>query len=445
MKLLKKVRKPLGAVLSLAMMLTLFMWNGVEAEAKIVESVTVSEVQKYDSGFLESFKLDYEVGYPESGAPSLSANSRVAVQTQQFVDDDFTDMGDYAREHSYTEWPASPEDCGFVAWGKVNGSENFIRPASGNTQSITVTFEDNAVDLNTTQTYYVYIWTNYNSETYPDAYVYEFTAGQGDDVISSTTPYTYYINMDSDSRNCKLYEDQGGTVEVPANRTLKYRDTIKCPYEGGIHIYLGEELEDTLSPIREPYTIPDGEYIYSISGDIANGFKLTLTRIAPGTTPVNPNPGDGGTPQPDNNNQNTSENTVDYTHTHNFQWIVTKQPTEKTDGCIALMCEGCGQIEATQPISYFNNVIYNVRNEIKNAPENGTVTIDNEFLRCFSDEMVEELIARPDLTVVVNFTDKGVNYSFTIPAGKAPTDGEEWYGYYYLGSVYGWTLIENVM
>lgn len=340
MKLLKNARRVLGAALSLVMILTMFMWNGVEAKAAIVESVAVSEVQKYDSGFLKSFKLDYHVGSPSFGASSGAADSRVAVQTQQFTNDDFTEFGDYAWSHSYTDWPDLPADCGFVAWSSVG---TFIRPATGNDHSITVTFEDNAVSLNTTQTYYVYIWTNYNSETYPDAYVYEFTAGQGD-------------------------------------------------------------------------------------------FTGT-------TTPPNPNPGDGVASQPDNNNQNTSQNG----HSHNYQWTVIKEATEKTDGCTALMCEGCGHIETKQPISFFNNIIYNVREEIKNASENGIITIDNEFLRCFSDEMVEELLARPDVTVVVNFTDKDVNYSFTIPAGKAPTDGQEWYGYYYLGSVYGWTLIENVM
>ena len=174
-------------------------------------------------------------------------------------------------------------------------------------------------------------------------------------------------------------------------------------------------------------------------GSELDAYKIVFTSYGPVNPPANP------TPNPGNNNQNTSENNKTYTHTHNFQWIVTTQPTEKTDGCNSLMCEGCGAVEATQPISYFNNITNNVMKEIKGAPENGTVTIDNEFLRCFSNEMVEELLARPDLTVVVNFTDKGVNYSFTIPAGKAPTDGQEWYGYYYLGSVYGWTLMENVM
>lgn len=351
MKLLKNTRRILGTVLSLVMMLTLFMWNGVEAEAAVVDQVSVSIVQKYDSGFLKSFKLDYYVGYPQYGAGSLSAQSRVAVHTQPFANDSFTEDGTYAGSHSYTGWVNAPEDCGFVAWGLVDGTETFTRPASGNDHSITVTFSDNAISLNTAQTYYVYVWTYYensNSNIYPDAYVYEFTAGQGD-------------------------------------------------------------------------------------------FTGTIT-------PSNPNPGDSSenTQQPDNN-QGTGENKKTYTHTHNFQWVVTKQPTEKTDGCNSLMCEGCGAVEATQPISYFNNITNNVIKEIKEAPEKGTVTIDDEFLRCFSNEMVEELLARPDLTVVVNFMDKGVNYSFTIPAGKAPTDGQEWYGYYYLGSVYGWTSIENAM
>ena len=94
-------------------------------------------------------------------------------------------------------------------------------------------------------------------------------------------------------------------------------------------------------------------------------------------------------------------------------------------------------------ISYYNNIVDHVIKATKNAPENGTITIEDEFLRCFSDEMVEALLARPDVTVDINFIDKGVSYSLTIPAGKAPTDGQEWYGYYYLGSIYGWKTIET--
>lgn len=349
MKFLKNIGKLSGGALTFTLMLTLFLWNGVEARADIIENVSISEVEKYNSGSLKSFKLEYSVGYPSAGTPSPEAASRVAVQIEEFDSNNpFGEFGNYATAHTYTDWPNSPADCGFVTWGAVNGEYTFTRPATDNNHSITVTFAENVVNLNTTQTYYVYIWTyytgGYGSHIYPDAFVYEFTAGQGD------------------------------------------------------------------------FT---------------------------GSTPSNPNPINPS--QPGNNNQSTSENTKTNTHIHNFQWTVIKEATEKTDGCTALMCEGCGHIEAKQPISFFNNIIYNVREEIKNAPGNGIVTIDNEFLRCFSDEMVEELLDRPDVTVVVNFTDKDVNYSFTIPAGKAPTDGQEWYGYYYLGSVYGWTLVEDTI
>ena len=440
MKICKNARKLSGLTLTLVMMLILFMWNGVEAKADIIENVSVSNVQKHENGSLKSFDLEYFVGYPSAQTPSPSAASRVAVQTRTFDENsDFTEYGNYARNHTYDNWPDVPADCDFVTWGKVENGYTFIRSATGSEDSITVTFEEDAIDLNTAQTYYVYIWTNYvntYSDIYPDAYVYEFTAGQGD-FTGSTTPNTYYIDIANG--NGKLYEDALNNVEVPANRTLKYGDTVKSTYEGSIKIYCQEMLDATLA-LDQNYSIPDGKYTYSISGDNTNGFELRLTRVTSGSTPVNPGGGGNSTPQPNNTNQSTSD-----THTHNFQWVVTKQPTEKTDGCNSLMCTGCGAVEATQPISYFNNITNNVMKEFKEAPNKGTITIDDEFLRCFSNEMVEELLARPDLTVVVNFTDKGVNYSFTIPAGKAPTDGQEWYGYYYLGSVYGWTLMENVL
>ncbi|MBQ9989588.1 MAG: hypothetical protein IJP31_01395 [Lachnospiraceae bacterium] len=93
--------------------------------------------------------------------------------------------------------------------------------------------------------------------------------------------------------------------------------------------------------------------------------------------------------------------------------------------------------------AYFRGVIGNVMQEIGAVEANGVITIEDPYLRCLSDEMVEALLARPDVTAIIRFTDKGVDYELTIPAGKAPTDGQEWYGYYYLGSLYGWTSIES--
>lgn len=183
-----KKKRVWSLVLSFAMMVTLFMWDGVEAQAAIVENVVVSDIQKYDNGFLKSFNLSYYVGYPSAGTPAPETPARVSVQTQKFTEDDFTEFGNYAYQHNYTDWPDVPADCGFVSW---NSGETFTRPATGNEHSITISFAENAIDLSETQTYYMYIWAyydNYNSDIYPDAYVYEFTTGTGDFTGSTTPP-----------------------------------------------------------------------------------------------------------------------------------------------------------------------------------------------------------------------------------------------------------------
>lgn len=124
-------------------------------------------------------------------------------------------------------------------------------------------------------------------------------------------------------------------------------------------------------------------------------------------------------------------------HEHSFSWVTTASPTETSDGREEYRC-GCGVVADSRPISVLVGVVDNVMDEITNAPENGTLVIDSDYLRCLSSKMIDQLKERPDLDVTVIFTDNGVTRQFTIPAGQAPTDGAEYYGYYYLGTIYGW-------
>lgn len=126
-----------------------------------------------------------------------------------------------------------------------------------------------------------------------------------------------------------------------------------------------------------------------------------------------------------------------YEHVHRYEWVTTIEPTEAADGRCEYRCE-CGSVTASQVIPYLSVLVDKIISDIQNAPQNGTVTISYESLRCLSKKMVETLLARPDVTLVVQFTDKGKSHQFTIPAGQAPTDGADWYGYYYLGALYGW-------
>lgn len=124
-------------------------------------------------------------------------------------------------------------------------------------------------------------------------------------------------------------------------------------------------------------------------------------------------------------------------HSHSYEWVTTLEPTATTDGLCEYRC-ACGSVAASQPISYLTYIVKQILSDIKNAPANGTVTVDYDGLRCLSKVMIEALKARPDVTLIVQFTEQDVTQSFIIPAGQAPADGADWYGYYYLGALYGW-------
>lgn len=206
---------------------------------------------------------------------------------------------------------------------------------------------------------------------------------------------------------------------------------------GGVKVYLDgfEQMTTTGSNIDGDetwtYTFPQGTgkvyAIVGVDGDLDSGYKLWIESGVPASMPEHP--GGSAVPEPSGGSG----------HLHTMEWIIGREPTETQDGLYQYKCTGCDHVEAQQPITYFGVIIKKIIKAIEEAPENGTVIIDNEFLRCFTDEIVAALLARPDVTVDVRFTEGEVAYRFLVPAGQAPTDGQEWYGYFYLGGVlYGW-------
>ncbi len=167
-----RMKKMWAWVLSLGMMFLLFMCNGVEAEAAVMENVVVSDIQKYESGCLKSFVLSYEVnGF------FAAADAQIAVQESSFAESDLTNLGNYAYTYNYNDWPQTPEGCGFIAW---NEGGTFQRAGYGESGTITITFADGDVDLNVRKDYYFYVWTKYMELVYPDELIHAITFGTGD-------------------------------------------------------------------------------------------------------------------------------------------------------------------------------------------------------------------------------------------------------------------------
>lgn len=125
-------------------------------------------------------------------------------------------------------------------------------------------------------------------------------------------------------------------------------------------------------------------------------------------------------------------------HTHSFNWIETLEATETTDGLMEYRCS-CGLVEdklvLPAPMAFVKNIVY----KIQNAPANGTVEIKTENYTCYTDFIMAALRKRPDVSLKTTYTDKDKSTkTFTIPAGQAPDDGQLFYGFTYLGNLYGW-------
>ena len=134
----------------------------------------------------------------------------------------------------------------------------------------------------------------------------------------------------------------------------------------------------------------------------------------------------------------TSDSGSSYKHEHYFEWVETIEPTETSDGLMEHKC-ACGAVDDSYVISGAMAFVKNIVKMIQEAPENGTVEITTDYYTCYTSYILKELIKRPDVSLKTTYKDKDGNVrTFTIPAGQAPTDGAQFYGFTYLGNLYGW-------
>lgn len=146
--------------------------------------------------------------------------------------------------------------------------------------------------------------------------------------------------------------------------------------------------------------------------------------------------------QEDTEQQAVSEAAAPTTHEHSFSWVVTVEPTENSDGLSEYICS-CGLKDGSQPISAASAGVKQIVDSIRNAAEGEKIVLHQDTIFCYTAKIMKELLKRPDVSIQTIYTDKdGVTRSFTIPAGEAPTDGELFYGFTYLGNLYGWDEVE---
>ena len=132
-------------------------------------------------------------------------------------------------------------------------------------------------------------------------------------------------------------------------------------------------------------------------------------------------------------------------HTCNFQWVTTIDPTTGSDGLEEYKCVECGAVQESHPIPASVAAVKDFYGKVKDAPANGTVTYDSGKLYTISDYLLKKMSERSDVAVTVNFEYLNAKYELTFPAGTdftpVLTDEETMYGYFGVAAKLGLTVV----
>ena len=95
----------------------------------------------------------------------------------------------------------------------------------------------------------------------------------------------------------------------------------------------------------------------------------------------------------------STESSAAPSHECSFQWVTTVEPQPGIDGLEEYKCMSCGMVKESQPIPASMATVKNLYGFIKDAPENGNVTIDFGKLHTISDYLLNKMSERSDVTV----------------------------------------------
>ena len=145
--------------------------------------------------------------------------------------------------------------------------------------------------------------------------------------------------------------------------------------------------------------------------------------------------------------ENEDDTSIKKEHVCKFEWITTLDPTTGADGLEEYKCAGCGLVKESHPIPASVAAVKDFYGNVKEAPENGSITYDSGKLYTISDYLLKKMSERSDVTVTVNFEYQNAKYEITFPAGtdytSVLTDEETMYGYFGVAAKLGLTVTAN--
>jgi len=238
-----------------------------------------------------------------------------------------------------------------------------------------------------------------------------------------------------------------GFSKPPAGDTYIYRvrwDYILNSKRVGSSINIcGENLSEV------SITVPnDSQYDYAklidyIPPEVSQGpiqFVEFVFNIYYPFTPSQPTV----TPPSQPTAAHSTESSAAPSHECSFQWVTTVEPQPGIDGLEEYKCMSCGMVKESKPIPASMGAVKNLYGFIKDAPENGNVTIDFGKLHTISDYLLNKMSERSDVTVTISFEYQSAQYEITFPSGTDYStvleDEDTMYGYFGVAARLGLTV-----
>lgn len=228
------------------------------------EEIDVSDATYYDSGALKSLttKFDWSTG---------KAHVRLVLMTERLRSPgeggtnashgDFTDYGYYGS--SFADFSAvQTHDAANHTFGILTASDEIEVELNSEDNQLVLNLDENAIPLSTDETYYVYLWTQYMGNCYPDNLFLVINVQDG---VVKYTPATGLNEYNTNAFEKVVAQSKYDVAVTKADHMTKTASS-------------GEEVQNDLGVPMAPvvYTADTGYYFpdtYAVAS--VNGINVT--------------------------------------------------------------------------------------------------------------------------------------------------------------------------
>lgn len=175
-------KRILSVLLCLCMALALMSVTALAALT--ATNIQVTDATYYDSGAVKSVTTKF--GWDQAGVTGrlVLMTERLRSKGEAGTDSsygDFTNFGYYAKNYNFETFDdvVKHDTDNNNVFGIISYTEEQAISSGTDNNEMSISFAETAIPLNKDATYYVYFWTKYQEEYYPDNLILAFTVKNG--------------------------------------------------------------------------------------------------------------------------------------------------------------------------------------------------------------------------------------------------------------------------